>query len=78
LSPLSSQREYEYIRTLDLYFLYAEKVTIMGKKVLKALGGIAVVLLGLAVIVWLVWIPSAREPGYVFVAAWGEPGNAPG
>jgi len=50
----------------------------MGKRILKALGGVTAVLLGLAVVVWLVWIPSAREPGYGFIAAWGESGSAPG
>jgi len=50
----------------------------MGKKILKVLGGVTVVLAGLAVIVWLVWVPSAQEPGYEFVTAWGEPGDAPG
>lgn len=29
-------------------------------------------------IVWLLWIPSAQEPSYIFSAAWGEPGTNPG
>ncbi|TBR11785.1 MAG: 6-bladed beta-propeller [Rugosibacter sp.] len=27
---------------------------------------------------WLVFVPSAKEPPYTFVTAWGEKGNAPG
>ena len=27
---------------------------------------------------WLTFVPWAEEPGYVFVAAWGEPGSGPG
>ncbi|MEE8120095.1 MAG: NHL repeat-containing protein [Anaerolineales bacterium] len=45
---------------------------------LKILGSIAAILAGLLVIAWLLWVPFAKEPGYVFVAAWGEPGSAPG
>ncbi|MEE8265305.1 MAG: NHL repeat-containing protein, partial [Acidiferrobacterales bacterium] len=48
------------------------------KTVLKITGGVAGSLLGFIIIAWLVWVPWAQEPGYVFVAAWGEPGPAPG
>ncbi|MFQ6021987.1 MAG: NHL repeat-containing protein [Acidiferrobacterales bacterium] len=50
----------------------------MRKTVLKVLLGIAACVLGFIVVVWLIWIPSAKEPGYVFVSAWGAPGSAPG
>ena len=50
----------------------------MRKKILKILGGTIALLLGLVLIVWLVWVPSAKEPGYLFVMAWGERGTAPG
>ncbi len=50
----------------------------MGEKLFKRLGWLTAVLSGSAVIVWLAWTPSAKEPGYVFVSAWGEPGSAPG
>ena len=47
-------------------------------KLVKWLGG---VILGVALVVaagWLAFVPSAREPGYAFVMAWGGPGNGPG
>lgn len=46
--------------------------------VLKVVGGVAAGLVGLLVVAWLAWVPSATEPGYVFVTAWGERGSAPG
>ena len=27
---------------------------------------------------WLAFVPSAKEPGYEFVAVWGEEGDDPG
>jgi DNA-binding beta-propeller fold protein YncE len=45
---------------------------------LKITGGIVTVLLGLTVIAWLLWVPFAKEAGYVFVGAWGARGSAPG
>ncbi len=44
----------------------------------RVLGGMAACLVAFALLVWAIWIPSAKEPGYVFVAAWGERGSAPG
>lgn len=44
----------------------------------RLLGGLFAVLLVLAASVWLLWIPGAREPGYLFVLAWGGPGEDPG
>ena len=45
---------------------------------LRALAVTGVFAVVLAAIVWLAWIPSPREPAYVFVAAWGGPGDQPG
>ena len=48
------------------------------RTVFRILGGVA---LGLALVVaagWLAFVPFAKEPGYVFVAAWGEKGGGPG
>jgi DNA-binding beta-propeller fold protein YncE len=50
----------------------------MRRKLLKVVGG---VLLFLAVSLaggWLAFVPSAVEPGYEFVMAWGGPGDGPG
>ncbi len=41
------------------------------QQTLKIVAGIAGSLVVLLVIAWLVWVPFAKEPGYVFVAAWG-------
>jgi hypothetical protein len=49
-----------------------------GYTALKIAGGIVAVLLGLTAIAWLVWVPFAKEAGYVFVGAWGTRGSAPG
>ncbi len=46
--------------------------------VTRVLGVVAACLLAFALLVWAIWIPSAKEPGYVFVAAWGERGSGPG
>ncbi len=45
---------------------------------LKILGAVTASLVGLLVIGWLIWMPSAKEPGYALVAVWGEHGTAPG
>lgn len=50
----------------------------MRKTMLTVLLGTAACVLSLVVLVWFIWIPTAKEPGYVFVAAWGERGSAPG
>ncbi len=39
---------------------------------------LVLVILLLSLAVWWFWIPSAREPGYAFVAAWGAAGRQPG
>lgn len=46
-----------------------------------ALRGFAALVCGVAALAfagWLAFVPSAREPGYAFVMAWGGPGNGPG
>jgi DNA-binding beta-propeller fold protein YncE len=35
-------------------------------------------LTGVALVVWLLWIPSPQEPAYRFVGSWGGPGDEPG
>ncbi len=47
-------------------------------KILKAVGVLTVSIGGLLIIGWLAWVPSAREPGYDFVAVWGGHGTASG
>ena len=41
-------------------------------------GGITVVAAIVFVGGWIAFVPSAKEPGYEFVAAWGERGTGPG
>ena len=41
------------------------------QQTLNIVAGIAGSLVVVLVIAWLVWVPFAKEPGYVFVAAWG-------
>jgi sugar lactone lactonase YvrE len=48
------------------------------KTVFRIAAGTAVFLMGLLVVGGVVWVPAAKEPGYVFVSAWGERGAAPG
>jgi len=48
------------------------------KTVFNYLIGATSFLLLIVIMVWLVWVPSAKEPDYVFIAAWGENGSAPG
>ena len=53
-------------------------VMVRGHTVLKILGGVGA---GLAILVlagWIAFVPSAKEPGYEFVHAWGERGSRPG
>ncbi|MDT8429879.1 MAG: NHL repeat-containing protein, partial [Pseudomonadales bacterium] len=45
---------------------------------LRTLQVLVITLMTLLAVTWAVFIPSAREPGYVFVKAWGEPGAGPG
>lgn len=44
----------------------------------KWMAGAVAAMLTLALAGWLAFVPGAREAGYEFVAAWGEPGSAPG
>lgn len=46
--------------------------------VLKVVGVVAASLVVLVAIAWLVWVPSPKEPAYVLVQSWGEPGSGPG
>lgn len=50
----------------------------LAQRLFKYLGGAVALSVGFVALAWLVWVPVAKEPGYVFVAAWGEPGSAPG
>ena len=49
---------------------------------LRSIGRWAGIILAAAVMLlvagWLAFVPWAKEPGYVFVAAWGERGSGPG
>lgn len=51
---------------------------IRGRAVLKALGGTLTGVAVLAVAGWIAFVPSAKEPPYEFVKAWGGPGSGPG
>ncbi len=44
----------------------------------RTLYGLVIVVSALALITWLVWIPSPTEPAYEYVMAWGKPGAGPG
>ena len=50
----------------------------MRRKLLKVFGGIFLFLAVLLAGGWLAFVPSAVEPGYGFVMAWGGPGDGPG
>ena len=53
----------------------------IGKWTRFGLAAVALLLVaGVVLLVagWLAFVPRAKEPGYVFVAAWGEPGSGPG
>lgn len=45
---------------------------------LRALGGAVAATLIAGIVGWIAFVPSAKEPGYTFVKAWGEMGSAPG
>ena len=51
---------------------------IRRRAILRIAGGAVVALVVLAVAGWLAFVPFAKEPGYVFVKAWGEKGTGPG
>jgi len=47
--------------------------------VITRIGAAALVFLLLAVAAgWILFVPSAQEPSYVFVSAWGRKGEGPG
>ena len=46
--------------------------------VAKAVRNIVIALAALIAVGWLAFVPSAKEPPYAFVTAWGEKGSAPG
>ena len=48
------------------------------RRIIKWIGGIAGVAVILLVSGWLAFVPSAQEPPYSFVKAWGGPGSGPG
>lgn len=50
----------------------------MGRKITKVIIWSAVSIFAAAAALWLTFVPSAKEPGYVFVASWGAKGSAPG
>ena len=50
----------------------------MRRKLLKTGLGILAAFAVLAGVGWLAFVPSAKEPGYEFVKAWGERGSEPG
>ncbi len=51
---------------------------IKARTVLKILGGIVLGVIVLAAAGWIAFVPSAKEPPYEFVKAWGEKGAGPG
>ena len=44
----------------------------------KLVAGVLIAVFFAAVLVWLVFIPSAKEPGYEMIAMWGTKGTGPG
>ena len=50
----------------------------MRKRLLGIAGGFILILVFLLAAAWLAFLPSAKEPAYRFVAAWGEKGTDPG
>lgn len=50
----------------------------MKKWLIRSIVGLISLLGGVALMVWLIWIPSAQEPTYRFSHSWGEPGVKPG
>lgn len=51
---------------------------IRRRTVLRILAGTALCAVVLLAIGWLAFVPSASEPAYEFIDAWGEPGSQPG
>ena len=50
----------------------------MAKNLFRMLQGLAVLVITVIVVGWMVWVPSAKEPGYEYVGAWGSRGTGPG
>jgi len=48
------------------------------KTILKMLAAVVAGLVLLVLAGWVTFVPSAKEPGYEFVKAWGGKGTAPG
>lgn len=53
-------------------------VGVRGRVVLRITAGIAIGMAVLALAGWIAFVPSAKEPGYEFVKAWGNRGSALG
>ncbi len=51
------------------------KMRSVARKALAGIAGLAILLLAIG---WLAFVPSAKEPVYEFVTAWGGPGQGPG
>lgn len=45
---------------------------------LKILGGVVAGIAVFLLVCWIAFVPSAKEPGYEFVKAWGDRGSGPG
>ena len=50
----------------------------MKHRLVGWLGGVVLVVAMLVVAGGFAFVPRAKEPGYQFIAAWGEPGSGPG
>ena len=50
----------------------------MRRRFVKFAGGAVLIFVVLLTGAWFAFVPSAREPGYRFVAAWAEKGAGPG
>src|SRR5918996_3119858 len=48
------------------------------RTLLKVAGGVVFALVIVLVVAFFAFVPFAKEPAYVFVKAWGEPGSGPG
>lgn len=51
---------------------------IKGRTVLRILSGIVIGVTVMAAAGCIAFVPSAKDPGYEFVKAWGEKGSSPG